>query len=135
MSESRRATCPRNAFTCSGSRVMCSALPILNVAAGGGPLEVGVELDAVGRIDVDALHLAAQPFALRQRRHHPQAVAEDHPVRPVGVVLVELRLGFLARQSVEIRKQVELLIWRPAIVLRLAHQVVNQPPSDAPFPG
>ena len=32
---------------------------VLDVSAGGGPLEVGVELDAVGRIKVDALHLAA----------------------------------------------------------------------------
>ena len=32
---------------------------VLHVAAGGGPLEVGVELDAVGRVDVDALDLAS----------------------------------------------------------------------------
>ena len=38
---------------------------VLHIAAGRGPLEIGVELDAVGRIDVDALHLAAQ--ALRAR--------------------------------------------------------------------
>jgi hypothetical protein len=35
-------------------------LAVLHVAAGGGPLEVAVELDAVGRVEVDALHLAAQ---------------------------------------------------------------------------
>ncbi len=33
-------------------------LAVLHVAAGGGPLEVAVELDAVGRVEVDALHLA-----------------------------------------------------------------------------
>ena len=82
---------------------------VLHVAAGGGPLEVGVELDAVGRIEVDALDLAAQPFALRQRRHHLQAVAEDHAVRPVGVVLVELGAGVGARQAVEVGEQVELV--------------------------
>ena len=37
---------------------------VLDVAAGGGPLEVGVELDAVGRVEVDALDLAAQALAL-----------------------------------------------------------------------
>ena len=79
-----------------------------HVAAGGGPLEVGVELDAVGRVNVDALHLAAQPLALRQRRHHLQAVAGDHAVRPVGVVLVELGAGVWVRQAVEIGKQVNL---------------------------
>ena len=31
---------------------------VLDVAAGGGPLEVAVELDAVGRVEVDALNLA-----------------------------------------------------------------------------
>ena len=89
--------------------------PVLNITTGGGPLEVGVELDAVWGIDVDALNLPAQAFALRQRRHHPHTVAEDHPVRPVGVVLVELRLGVPARQAVEIREQVELLLRRPVV--------------------
>ena len=83
-------------------------LAVLHVATGGGPLEVRVELDAVGRVEVDALHLAAKPFALRQRRHHLQAVAEDHPVRPVGVVLVELGTGVLVGQPVEVGEQVGL---------------------------
>ena len=39
-------------------------LPVLHVPARRGPLEVRVELDAVGRIEVDALHLAA-PDELR----------------------------------------------------------------------
>ena len=34
---------------------------VLHVAAGGGPLEVRVELDAVGRVDVNALHAARSP--------------------------------------------------------------------------
>ena len=42
---------------------------VLDVAAGGGPLEVAVELDAVGRVEVDALHLAAQALALGQAGH------------------------------------------------------------------
>ena len=44
-------------------------LAVLDVAAGGGPLEVTVELDAVGRVDVDALHLATQALALGQAGH------------------------------------------------------------------
>ena len=51
-----------------------------DVATGRRPLEVGVELDTVGWIDVDALHLAAQSLPLRQRRHYLQTVSEDHPV-------------------------------------------------------
>lgn len=31
---------------------------VIDVAAGRGPMEVGIELDAVGRIEVNALHLA-----------------------------------------------------------------------------
>ena len=83
-------------------------LAVLHVPARGGPLEVRVELDAVGRVEVDALHLAAKPFALRQRRHHLHAVAEDHPIGPVGVVLVELGAGVLVGQPVEVGEKVGL---------------------------
>ncbi len=48
------------------------------------------ELDAVRRVDVDHLDLAAQALALGEASHHLQAVAEDHAVRPVGLVLVEV---------------------------------------------
>ena len=65
---------------------------VLHVAGGRRPLEVGVELDAVGRVDVDRLDLALEPLALGEARHHLQAVAQDHPVRPALVVPVELDL-------------------------------------------
>src|SRR5438034_521595 len=42
---------------------------ILYVATGSTPLEVAVELDAVGRIDVNALHPAAQPLAFGEAGH------------------------------------------------------------------
>ena len=42
---------------------------VLDVAAGRAPLEVAVEFDAVGRIEVDALHLAAKAFTLGQTSH------------------------------------------------------------------
>jgi len=35
------------------------AVAIIDVAAGGAPLKIGVELDAIRRIDIIALHLAA----------------------------------------------------------------------------
>ena len=66
---------------------------VLHVARGGRPLEVRVEADAVGRVDVDRLHLPAQALALGERGHHREAVAEDHPVRPLAGVAVELDLG------------------------------------------
>ena len=67
-------------------------LAVLDVAIARGHLPVRAELDAVGRVDVDHLDLAAQLLPLGERRHHLKGVAEDHPVRPVGVVLVEVDL-------------------------------------------
>ena len=65
-------------------------LAVLDVPAASRGLPVGAELDAVGRVDVDHLHLAAKVLPLRKGRHGLQGVAEDHPVRPVGLVLVEV---------------------------------------------
>jgi len=39
---------------------------VLDVAAGRGPLKIRVEFDSVRRIEVNALHLPAQPFALSE---------------------------------------------------------------------
>ena len=83
-----------------------AGVAVLHVAAGGGPLEVAVELDAVGRVDVDALHLAAQALALGEASHDLQRVAEDHAVRPVLVVLVELGLVHASGDTVEVGEQI-----------------------------
>ena len=72
-------------------------LAVLDVARLRRDLPVRVELDAVGRVEIDALHLAAQALALGEARHHLQAVAQDHAVRPVLVVLVELGALIRAR--------------------------------------
>ncbi len=101
-------------------------ISVFYVATGGRPLEVGVELDAVGRVEVDALHLPAQPFALGQRRHHLQAVAQDHAVRPVGVVAVKLGAGVVVRQAVEVGEQIELVVRRLLSRLAAPQQVVDQ---------
>ena len=75
------ATCSTSCDGCSGCcSTSCAAGFGSAPEAAGRPLEVRVELDAVGRVEVDALHLAAQPLALGERCHHLQAVAEDHPV-------------------------------------------------------
>ena len=109
---------------------------VLDVAAGGGPLEVAVEFDAVGRIEIDALHLAAQAFALGEGGHHLQAVAQDHAVLPVAVMLIELGLSAVVGQAVEVGKEIDLLksalspCPSPAcgrgVLFRLATQVVDQ---------
>ncbi len=74
-------------------------LAVLHVALARAHLPVGAELDAVGRVDVDRLDLALQPFLLGEARHHQQRVAQDHPVRPVLVVVVEVDLLVELRSS------------------------------------
>jgi hypothetical protein len=49
-------------------------------------LEVAAVLDAVGRVDVDHLHLPGHALLLQQAVHHQQAVAGDQPVGPAAVV-------------------------------------------------
>ena len=75
---------------------------VFHVAAGGAPLKVAVELDAIGRVKVNALHFAAQAFALGKTRHHLQAVTQDHAVGPMLFVLVELGLGVAFWHAVEV---------------------------------
>ena len=55
--------------------------------------------------------LPRNAFALRERRHHQQRVTEDHPVRPVALVVV-VALGRVLLpafgQAVEVVEEVEL---------------------------
>ena len=71
-------------------------------------MKVRIESDAVWWIDVYALDFVSHAFALCERCHDLQAVAEYHAVRPIGVVLVELCLGVFVWQSVEVGEQVGL---------------------------
>jgi len=48
---------------------------VFDIWAGGGPLEVTVKLNPIGRVEINALDLAAQAFALGERGHDSQAVA------------------------------------------------------------
>jgi hypothetical protein len=102
-------------------------LAVLDVAGGGGPLEVGVEFDAVGRVDIDALNLAAQAFPFGQRRHDLEGVAENHAVRPVGVVLIELRFRAFVWQTIEVGEKVYLLVLsRLLLLLCSTHKLVYE---------
>ena len=65
-------------------------LAVLHVALARADLPVRPELDAVGRVEVDHLHLALQPLLFGQRGHHQQRVAQDHAVRPLLAVVVEV---------------------------------------------
>jgi hypothetical protein len=66
---------------------------VLHVTLAELRLEVRGELDAVGRVEIDHLHLAREVFAPGEAGHDLQRIAEDHAVRPVHVVLIELH-GF-----------------------------------------
>ena len=101
-------------------------LAVLHVPASGGPLEIAVELDAVGRVHIDALHLAAQAFALGQTGHDLQGVAQYHAVGPVLVVLVKIGLVRIRRNAVKIRKQRKLLLRLGPSGLGLAYQLLHQ---------
>ena len=101
-------------------------LAVLHIAAGRAPLEVAVELDAVGRVEVDALHLATQALALGEAGHHLQGVAEDHAVRPVLVVLVEVGLVHALGDAVEVGEEIELRGRVLCVDLGAAHEVIDQ---------
>lgn len=83
-------------------------IAVFDVTAGGGPLEVGVEFDAVGRVDINALDLAAESFAFGEACHDLEAVAEDHAIGPIGVMLVELGPGGGIGEAVEVGEEVGL---------------------------
>jgi hypothetical protein len=86
----------------AGERLLVFALRLDRDAG----LEVGVVVDAVGRVQVDELHGAAHPLALEQAGHDGETVTEDKSVRPADGVLVELDLcGSL---KLRVGKQVEL---------------------------
>ena len=68
-----------------------AAIVFFHVGAVDAHLPVAAILDAVGRVDVDALHLSAHPLTVQQRVHHQQGVAQDEAVLPVLVVLIVAR--------------------------------------------
>ena len=80
----------RNARICSGSRVRSLSLPSVTSRLPHKRLEVGAVTDAVGRIDVDRLYLAAQTLLFQQAVHDQQTVTGDQAVRPVVPVTIEV---------------------------------------------
>ena len=95
-------------------------LAVLHVALAGADLPVGAELDAVGRVEVDHLDLALEPFLLGQRGHHQQRIAQDHAVGPVLLVVVEVD-QVLEGDAVEVGKQGQLRLGLPPVWACGAH--------------
>jgi hypothetical protein len=85
-------------------------------------------ISRIGRVKVDALHLAAQSLPLSKARHHLQGVAEDHAVRPILVVLVEFGLVYAFGDSVEVREQIGREV--SGLVLALRRLVESPLPSS-----
>ena len=63
---------------------------VLYIALKDCGLEVGGELDTVGWVNIDHLHLASKVFSVCKGAHHGEAIAEDEAVRPIYVVLVKI---------------------------------------------
>ena len=86
------------------------AFPVFDLPRASGYLPIRIKFDAIWRVDIDALHLAAQVLALGQARHHIEAVAEDHAVRPMLIMLVELQARFRIVEPVKIHEEVGRII-------------------------
>ncbi len=102
-------------------------LALLHVARARARLPVAGEPNAVGWVQVDHLHLAAQTLLLRQAVHHQQRIAQDHPVRPVLRVRVELQLRLRVGDPIKPAEQIGLRRRaRPALALQVADQRLGQ---------
>nr|WP_236691025.1 hypothetical protein [Levilinea saccharolytica] len=84
-------------------------LAVLHIPFARAHLPVRAKLDAVGRVHVNHLHLALQALLFRQAGHHQQAVAQNHAVGPVLLVMVKIHQVFKGN-VVKIRKQRHLLL-------------------------
>ena len=105
---------------------------VLDVAVVLAHLPVAAVLDAVGRVDVDALHLAGHALALQQAGHHQQAVALDQAVLPlVLAVVVGARLLLLIhRQRVAVQFVHEQVVLRFVAVLQAVQPCDQRLGSD-----
>src|SRR5208337_4269339 len=65
---------------------------VSHISFASADLPIRSKLDPIRRIDIDHLHLALEPFLLGKARHDMERVPQDHPVRPVLIVLVKLDL-------------------------------------------
>ena len=105
------AELPRVAEGADGLRLLREVVvaAVLHVALVDEGLEVGAVADAVGRVDVDHLHLAGHAFFFQQAVHDQQAVSGNEPVGPVVFVLVEL--NGLADGRILLRRGEQRELW------------------------
>ena len=90
-------------------------------------LEVGAVADAVGRVEVDRLHLPAKALLLDQAVHDQQTVARNQAIGPVVTVTVEL--DGLAERRVFLRRGEQRHLRLRAV--SLAHRLNNRARVDA----
>ena len=102
-------------------------LSILDIPRSCGDLPIRVEPDSIGRTEVNALNLPAQSLLLRKTCHHLQAVTKNKPVRPVLIVRVELQLGLMIRQSIEVVEKAKSRL--PRLLAGAASSTVSAAPQ------
>ena len=78
-------------------------LAVGHVAIADVRLEVALVLDPVRWIQEHTLNLAREAFTVKQAGHDGEGVTEDHSVRPVEIVLVELD-GFVWLQRSDVKQ-------------------------------
>ncbi|MGC8908126.1 MAG: hypothetical protein ACP5M0_11880 [Desulfomonilaceae bacterium] len=92
--------------------------------------EVGAVLDAVGRVEVDHLHLAGHALFFEERVHHQERIAGDQAVRPAVLVLVELD-GLAQRFLALLFEEGQLYaLTRPSATLSRRERVFVAPPPS-----
>src|SRR4051812_32194606 len=98
-------------------RLSCNvfSLAIGDISLACAHLPVGTEFNAVRWVKVDGLNLPLEPLLLCKTRHYQKRISENHPVRPMRlpVVLVRIKVNFLievAVQAVEVAEKIELLL-------------------------
>ena len=117
------AVAPRIAKGFDHLGLLRDVLAVLNVGGGCGPLEIGIEFDPVRRVDVDALHFPAQAFALGERSHDLERIAENHAICPILVVAVKVCFIGICGNAVEIAEEVGKLA---GVFSGAAAQVVDE---------
>ncbi len=105
------SVCPRVPESAHDLRLATLKFPfaILNVAISRRDLPIRVEFNPIRSVHVDALDLASKCFFFGEAGHDVQGIPEDHAVRPMLIVLVEIQ-PILLVDPIEVRKEVWLLL-------------------------
>ena len=88
-----------------------------DIALADEGLEVAAELHAVGRVHVDHLHLATEPFIVQERVHDHKRITQHHAIRPVVLILIGLQY-LIGDGMLRVTKQSEHILLLVGLVPR-----------------